>query len=95
MTQSNNDDPQQPTYLERTSASLGPQPVTFLNKLIAFAVLVIPYALLFTFAQELVLARAPQANALVMFALIVLFLFGVGKLARIIQNYRAGRITNG
>jgi hypothetical protein len=63
----------------------------FLDKVIAFAILILPYCLFYGWVQDLVLAYAPSANVMTLLFTIIIFLLLVGKSARMIHAFRLKR----
>jgi hypothetical protein len=63
----------------------------FLDKLIAFAILIFPYCLFYEWVQELILKYAPSANVMTLLFTIIIFLLLVGKFARMIRAFRLRR----
>ncbi len=63
----------------------------FLDKIIAFAILIFPYCILFGWAQDLILEYAPAANTMSLLISIIVFLLLVGKSARMIHAFRMKR----
>lgn len=60
----------------------------FIDKVLAFVGLILPYAFAFTYSQDFIVEKAPSLNSTFIFVSIIVFLLLVGRVARIICRFR-------